>query len=232
MDDIVALRRRVESAERQVRRMFLLLLVVGLSSAVAAMRSSDNVLRVRGVVILDAAGRERIVLGAPMNNVTTNAYVTAMTGMAVLDSTSLLNVAVGVGNPAMSPGGQVDRRIGSAAGLTIYDPRNGAERGGMGTFQDGRANVCLDYAAKPKEAVCMSVAAGDAYSAVMLNGTPKEPQFDRVGMFLGADGVGIVKAFGGGANESGIMMRGGKGEAALMVVDSGSKQVRDLARGP
>lgn len=31
----------------------------------------------------------------------------------------------------------------------------------------------------------------------MLNGTPSEEDYDRVGMFLGADGVGVLKAFGG-----------------------------------
>jgi hypothetical protein len=42
--------------------------------------------------------------------------------------------------------------------------------GGIGVFDDGRANMCLDYEGG-KEAACVSVAASDQYAAVLLNGT-------------------------------------------------------------
>ncbi len=78
----------------------------------------------------------------------------------------------------------------------------------------------------------MSVASADQYAAVMLNGTPKEKQYDRVGLFVGADGLGLVKAFGGGGNNGGVMLTGGKGPARVVVTDTTGKPLRDLVGQP
>jgi hypothetical protein len=227
VDEITELRQRLASIERRIQGMRTIAVFVGLAVILVAARKNE-VLRVRGLVILDEAGRERIVLGAPLRNVSANSNVAATTGLVVVDSEGRLNVAVGSNNPAIGSNGKLVSRIMGSAGMTIYDPRTGGERGGFGTLVDGRANLCLDYSTG-KEAACMSVAPLDQNSSVMLQGTPNEPQFDRVGMFLSADGGGSVKAFGGGANESGMMIKVGKGKPALMVVDSTQKIIRDLA---
>lgn len=112
----------------------------------------------------------------------------------------------------------------------MHDPRNGKERGGMGAFADGRATVCLDYSAGAKEAACMSVAPGDEYAAVILNGLPGEPQFDRVTMFVGRNGAGSIKAFGGGANNGGVMIRSGSGQPQLLAIDSTGKLIGDVLK--
>ena len=146
----------------------------------------------------------------------------------MLDSAGRLHVALGADNPLVLASGQTGTRIASSAGLTIYDPRNGQERGGMGAFVDGRANVCLDYATKSKEAACLAVAPNDQYAAVILNGTPSEPQFDRVTMYVGADGAGSIKAFGGGANNGGVMIRAGKGPPSVTMYDTTGKALGTL----
>jgi hypothetical protein len=76
----------------------------------------------------------------------------------------------------------------------------------------------------------MVVAPGDQYAAVVLNGTPNEEAFDRVTMVVGADGVGVVKAFGGGPHPTGVLIKAGGGPASITTFDSAGTAIRDLAR--
>ena len=77
----------------------------------------------------------------------------------------------------------------------------------------------------------MAVAPDDQYAAVILNGTPSEPQFDRVTMDVGADGAGSIKAFGGGANNGGVMIRAGKGPPSVTMYDTPGKALGTLTPG-
>ena len=151
-------------------------------------------------------------------------------GLAVLDSAGRMNVAVGAGNPLVRADGSTGSRIAHGAGLTIYDPRDGKERGGMSAFDNGRANLCLDYDGGQKEAVCLTVAPGDQHAAVLLNGVPGEPQYDRVAMFVGADGRGSIKAFAGGNDNSGVMIRAGGGPPRITVHDSTGLPASEVLR--
>jgi hypothetical protein len=232
MSEVDVLTRRLAAMERQVRVLSVVGVLLGAITLVAAVRPKADVLRAKGLVITDAAGRERIVLGAPMSSVTPNATLAGSVGLAVLDSVGRLHVAVGANNPLVLASGRTGKRIAGNAGLTVYDPRNGQERGGMSAFEDGRANVCIDYDGKSKEAACMTVAPNDQFAAFILNGTPSEPQFDRVTMYVGADGAGSIKAFGGGSNNGGVMIRAGKGRASITVYDSTGKTVGELAPAP
>ncbi len=232
MKDVELLKQRVERLERQVRWLGSVAVVLAAVVAIAATQARPEVLRGQGLVITDAAGNERIVLGAPMGHATSDPKLAEAVGLAVLDSLGRLHVAVGANKPLILAEGQTGSRIGLEAGMTIYDPRDGRERGGMGAFSDGRANVCLDYGTAPKEAACMAVAPGDQYAAMILNGTPGEDVFDRVVMFAGADGSGSIKAFGGRANRGGVMIRAGTGPASVTVYDSAGAVVDDIARRP
>ena len=224
--------RRIEQLEERVRLLTGLAGVLVALVVIAAARPDTDVLRARGLVISDASGRERIVLGAPMREATANSKLAQAVGLAVLDSLGRMQVAVGVDNPLVFASGQTGERVASSAGVTIYDPRNGGERGGLGVFADGRANMCLDWGTRAKEAVCVSVAPGDQYTAVMLYGTPDQPQFDRVGLFASADGRGVVKAFGGHANNGGVSINVGKGMPVIAVYDTAGKQIRDALAVP
>lgn len=232
MNEMELIKHRLAVTERRVRWLAAVVLLCGSTLLLAALRAEPDVLRARGLVITDAAGRERIVVGAPMRGASTDPKLAETVGLAVLDSVGRLHVSVGANNPLMLTGTQTGRRIATGAGVTIYDPRDGRERGGIGAMADGRANVCLDYGTKPKEAACMSVAPGDQYAAVILNGTPAEPQFDRVTMYVGADGAGSIKVFGGGGNNGGVFIRAGKGRASLTVYDTTGTPIGDLVRDP
>ncbi len=225
---------RLEAAERNVRRLALALAslvalaVLGFTGRAGMANQTADVVTARGLVILDEAGRARIVIGAPAAAAHDDARLAQATGMVVLDTLDRLSAAVGSDPPLILEDGTLAERIGSSNGLTFYDPRDGKERGGIGAFEDGRANVCLDYGEASKEAVCMSVAPEDQYTAVMLNGTPREEVFDRVGMFVGADGVGVLKAFGGVNSRDGIFIRAGDGMPKVTVYDSTQSEVMDL----
>ena len=227
MDELETLRGRVETLERRARWSLALIILVGaglLSGAGRSGHGEADVLRASGLIIYDHSGRERIVLGAPLKNASDDRKLRDAVGLAVLDSAGRLHVAVGANNPLVLSGGELGTRIASSAGLTFYDPRDGKERGGIGAFADGRANVCIDYGTGTREAACMAVAPGDQYAAVLLNGTPNEPGGDRVTMYVGADGLGSIKAFGGGEDRGGVWIQAGAGKTGITVYDStGSK---------
>lgn len=232
MNETESLRSRLRILERRFSFLLAFLAAVIVIRIAAAALPPRDVLRARGLVIVDSAGRERIVLGAPIRGVSADSKLSQTVGLVVLDSTGSLHVSVGANNPLVFADGRTGRRIAASAGLAIYDPRNGGERGGIAAFADGRANMCLDWGAKAKEAACVSVAPGGQYAAVMLNGTPNQPQFDRVGMFAGADGVGMLKAFGGSPNSGGVMINAGKGATTMTVYDSMGTALRDALRTP
>lgn len=187
-----------------------------------------DVLTVRGVAVVDETGRPRVLIGAPISAVTDDPRPAATSGVVVLDSLGRPAVALGMDPPLIRPDGTVAERVASSSGLTIYDQRNGMERGGMGAFADGRANLCLDYEGRQKEAICMHVAPGDESASVLINGTPGEDAFDRVGMFVGADGVGVLKAFGGGQSKDGVLILAGQGRASIAAYDSIQAPIVDL----
>jgi len=229
MSEVEKLRQEVASLRGMVRRLTAMVVLACCGLGVAALSPQDSILRAKGLVITDEAGRDRVVLGAPMSAATEDPKLADAVGLVVLDSLGQMNVAMGAQNPLVMQGGKLGTRIAHSAGLTIYDPRDGKERGGMGAFQDGRANVCLDYGEVQKEAACLSVAPRDQYAAVLLNGTPGEPQYDRVVMYVGADGSGSIKVFGGGANNGGVMLRAGSGLPKILVFDTTGTPMGDLA---
>jgi hypothetical protein len=230
MSELDALHHRLARAERNVRRLGAVLLLGGAMLLLGALRPQDDVMRVRGLVIVDAGGRERIVLGAPMHEASGDPKLADAVGMAVLDATGRMHVAVGANPPLILDDGGVGTRIATQAGLTFYDPRTGRERGGMGAFSDGRATACLDYGTAAKEASCLFVAPGDQYAAVIVNATPSEEAFDRVTMVVNADGTGVLKAAGGGSEASAVLIQAGNGPARITTYDSTWTAVQDLVR--
>ena len=140
------------------------LFAVGLVSAFAG-RQSD-VIRVRGIIVEDAAGRERILIGAPIpeagHRVRTDSARVAQTwaqrfpdpdrymgwyadyrhsvhGMLVLDENGFDRLAVGDSTPDPNIG----KRIGPSTGMQINDAE-GYERSGYGMLTvNGRDRVVL-----------------------------------------------------------------------------------------
>ena len=229
MSELEQLYRRLARAERNVRRLGAVVVVVAATVLLAAVHPQDDVLRVRGLVIVDASGRERIVLGAPMQAASDNGKLVDAVGVAVLDSLGRMNVAVGTNPPLVLDDGAMGTRIATQAGMTFYDPRSGRERGGMGAFTDGRATACLDYGSAVKEATCMFVAPNDEYAAVIVNAGPGQDVFDLVTLVVTADGTGWIKTAGVGSEASTVQIKAGNGPATVTVYDSSFTAVRELA---
>ena len=160
MRELDELRQRLEKTERLARWLTAFGIVLAAALVLGATQGNQEVLTLRGLVITDAAGNERIVLGAPMASASEDPKLADAVGLAVLDSVGRLHVAVGANKPLITTGGQLGTRIALDAGLTFYDPRDGRERGGIGAFDDGRANMCIDYGTAPKEGACVAIAPG------------------------------------------------------------------------
>jgi hypothetical protein len=232
MDDHSVLTRRLRSLERRWRWTAALAGLLGALVLPGAVRPAPDVLRARGLVITDADGNSRIVLGAPMANATADPKLARTVGLVVLDARGRMNTALGADAPLVYSDGTVAQRLhDGGVGLTVYDPRGGGERGGFSVFADGHATACLDYE-KDREAVCMSVGAKDAYADVQLMDVARQGS-DRVGMFVGEDGAGIIKAGGGGKNAGGLVLKTGMGPTPQLVAyDQDGREVAEVVWKP
>lgn len=107
---------------------------------------SDQVLHVRGLVVDDAQGRARVVLGAPFPTVTNRLRQNEPTeSMIFLDEKGHDRLTLGE-QPTPQIDGKVPpnyHRIGAGFGVLIHDG-DGNERGGMGWNASGRATFALD----------------------------------------------------------------------------------------
>ena len=232
MDDHSPLTLRLRSLERRWRLTAGLTALLGALVLASAARPAPKVLTARGLLITDAQGRPRIVLGAPMATVTADPKLADTVGLAVLDSRGRMSTALGVDAPLVFSDGTVARRVyEGSVGLTIYDPRSGGERGGFAVHADGHAVACLDYA-RDREAVCMSVGSDDAFADVQLMDVERQGA-DRVGMFVGQDGAGIIKVGGGGKNPGGFLLKTGIGPTPeLVTYDRDFRQVAEVVWKP
>jgi len=176
---------RIATLERQLKTQRRLLggaLVVGAVALLAGFASSTrDVIRTRGIVIVDDRGRERILIGAPIpaaaNRVRTNparverawasrfpdpqqymrwyaGYRHSMHGMLVLDENGYDRLAIGDSTPDPNIG----KRIGAGPGIEINDAQ-GFERTGYGLLTvAGKDRVVLGLDGEDgEEAVVLSV---------------------------------------------------------------------------
>lgn len=153
MEAAEALHHRVEKLERSLRRNRVVSALAVAAAVVYACSSlplahaqsagdagEADVLRVRGLIIVDDRGRERIALGAPWPALEGRGYTSRGVGMVIVDSAGIDRLHVGA--PVPDPPG-MGRRIAPANGLTFLDPE-GNERGGVGYLDNGRAVLVLD----------------------------------------------------------------------------------------
>ncbi len=110
----------------------------------------DTILRAQGLVITDAQGRDRILIGAPVPaSKDRTRKDDASDGIIFLGKTGADRLAVGQ-MPAPFIGGKSYKRRGENDnyGMTLYDTK-GSERGGMGFLAPGRVGIALDRAHPP-----------------------------------------------------------------------------------
>jgi hypothetical protein len=143
---------KLERKNRQLSRLCLglflvsIILSAGLSFAVPT-AGSQGVLHVRGLVVDDAQGRARIVMGAPFPDVPSRLrHDAGSVAMLFLDEQGHDRLTVGQSfTPQMN--GKVPanfHRIGDAVGVIIHNTA-GDERGGMSWLSNGRGAISFDY---------------------------------------------------------------------------------------
>ena len=172
--------------ERQIK--ILKLAVLGLAvvfSAVLTMamldENSAKILRVQGLIIEDADGTPRILVGAPFPDVEERQRTDTTTGLVLLDEKGIDRLSFGY--PALPPQakGQVIERITTHAGFVVNDT-DGDERTGYGVTDQGQVILGMDY--KGREALILYVDP-KGYTGVIINGEKNPPYNQRV--FLGTD---------------------------------------------
>lgn len=217
---------RIDRLERSVRRLRLYaatitiaLLALPMLSAMRPAGTQSEILRARGLVIVDDEGRERILIGAPIpaaeNRVRTDmerveeiwgprfprAYVDeyyptyrhGLHGMLVLDENGFDRLAIGDSVPDPNIG----RRVGPEAGLIINDAE-GFERSGYGLLDvEGAYRVVLGLDGDDgREGVVLS----------LHDGGPRGLRVSGEGeMFLGSAPEGTFIA--GGEAFAGLLMQ-------------------------
>jgi hypothetical protein len=144
---------------------------------------SDKILRVRGLIIEDASGRARILLGAPVPKVGDRKRADDASGMIVLDANGADRVTIGSPIPGPQVGGKVYSRIAAAAGIQIDDP-DGNERGGFGYLANDRVVLGLDYPGR--EGLMLAVMDGGA--GITLNASTGTSD-ESAGLYVMKSGV-------------------------------------------
>jgi hypothetical protein len=150
--------------------------------------ASDRVLRARGIVIQDASGRARILLGAPTPDVPERNRKDPTTAIVVLGENGADRLIVGYGpNPMV--GGKVYKRDSSGVGVLIHD-RQGNERGGFSFADTGKAVISLD---RPTgDAVAMSVDDRSGFAGVVVAYPNKIGKFTQAaGLYSVGDQVAL-----------------------------------------
>ncbi len=223
------LERRVRVLEAALSVTVALLLILGLSAMGGESRQRREVLRVRGLIVEDAQGRPRVLLGAPIPNTGRKRQDEAI-GMLVLGENGADHVTIGSPAPPPQIQGRVGRRDAKLAGMIIHD-LEGNERGGFGYLDNDRVVLGLDYGGRTREAVVLHV---------MENGTAGISLTPRDGL-RGPRGTFTIDNNTGGirlrltdttnAERLAISLRADS-VPRIEVKDPATKQVQDLVPKP
>ncbi|MEO5831580.1 MAG: hypothetical protein ABIQ36_13530 [Rhodanobacter sp.] len=141
----------------------------------AAPSKPDPILRAQGLVITDAQGHDRILIGAP---VPASADPTRTDdrsdGIIFLGSTGADRLTLGQVLTTHVNGKSYKRPDNDDNyGMTLYDTK-GSERGGMAFMGPGRVGIALDRATPPYEAIGLMVDDAENFSGMHINyGNPK-----------------------------------------------------------
>jgi hypothetical protein len=223
LDSAPDVRSRLDLLARRLRRTraalgALAVLAVGAAwQAGSAAEKPGQVLRVRGLIVEDAQGRPRILLGAPVPRVDARRRKDDTTGLLLLGEDGADRVAVGAPTPAPQIGGKVGERIAAAAGIEVMD-REGNERGGFGYLDNGRVVLGLDYAGR--EAVSLFVMPEEGYAGLIV-ASDNEGGHERGGIVVNnKKGSAVIKLSDPKSRERAMLVVEGESDARLMVYDA------------
>src|SRR5437667_8672255 len=125
---------RLVRTEKRLKMLELLLIgivVIGGLAFYAGLkfrdRSSGGVLRVKGLIIEDGSGHDRILLGAPIPVDSGRKHHDETVGMVILGGAGVDRVVLGAPVPEPQINGRIGTRVGRSTGFILND-ENGDER--------------------------------------------------------------------------------------------------------
>ena len=223
------LERRVRFLEAGLSIAIAILLILGLGGMRGERKQRGGVLRVRGLVVEDAQGRPRILLGAPAPNTGRKRQDEAI-GMLILGENGADHLTVAAPAPPPQIQGKVGRRDAKLAGIVIHD-LDGNERGGFGYLDNDRVVLGLDYGGRTREAVVLYVLENGSAG---ISRTPRDGLRGPRGWFSIDNNTSSVRlrlADSTNAERLTISLRGDS-VPRIEVKDPATKQVRDLVPRP
>ncbi len=174
--------KKMEKRERVFYLFFFLALLALVLSCLNFFRASEpDIIRAKGIIVVDENDRDRILIGAPVTVTKNRIRNDLFTGLLILDENGIDRLALGSPTPDPQVQGKVSRRISPATGIQIND-QNGDERSGYGIMENGRVVLGLDH--KTGEGVMLFILPDLGYSGFLVNGKSGE---NRQRVFLGAD---------------------------------------------
>lgn len=179
--------KRIERLERNIRSLrtavLLLVLIIIVGSSVAMLsEGKGNILRVQGLIVEDAEGNPRILIGSPFPEVKERKREDKTTGILLLDEKGIDRVAIASPAPNPQVKGTVIKRMSPATGIQLND-LNGNERSGYGIMNSGSVVLGMDY--ESGEGLALFVSKELGYTGIMINGEKRPPNNQRV--FLGTN---------------------------------------------
>jgi hypothetical protein len=177
--------KRIERLERNIRSLrtavLLLVLIIIVGSSVAMLlNGKGNILRIQGLIVEDAEGDPRILIGAPFPEVKERERKDRTAGILILDEKGKDRLSIGSPTPNPQIKGTVVKRMSPATGIQINDS-NGNERSGYGILDSGSVVLGMDY--ESGEGLGLFISKELGYAGVLINGDKKPPNNQRV--FIG-----------------------------------------------
>jgi hypothetical protein len=163
---------RLQLLERTVRNFKVLCLisvVLGLALYIFSRHANANspgteVLHVRGIVIEDAAGRPRLLLGAPISSQGRKRR-DEVTGLILLSNDGTDRLTIGTADYDQV-NGALQHRIANGVGVMLNDT-HGNERAGFGILDNGRVTLGLDRA-HGEEGAFLTVNDEDGFAGLIV----------------------------------------------------------------
>ena len=188
--------------QREVSRLRMLVIVALVAvialAAVSLLRKPDTqakpdpILRAQGLVITDAQGHDRILIGAPVPASSSRTRKDdASDGIIFLGATGADRLAVGQ-LPTLHIDGKTYKRRGddNNYGITLYDTK-GSERGGLASMGTGRVGLALDRATPPYEAIGLMIDDAENFAGMYINYGDPKARDSAIELGTGADNVSI-----------------------------------------
>jgi hypothetical protein len=161
--------KRLSRLENQLKlyKFGILALAIVAAATVSAYVSSSSadktVLRAQGLIIEDDAGRPRVAIGAPLQEMSGRNRTDELIGIVYIDENGTDRLTFGKAPDPMTVEGIKPRRV-AGAGILIHD-KDGVERGGYSALDDDTALLTIDW---PKTGEAAVMSSGNGFSGIAL----------------------------------------------------------------